>query len=149
MNCSVRIYGPFPNYDNSEQLAANNISFHLKSNHFLVLMFALKPFINATTGNTSLTIITENEHIDKKVKFKFENGTIAVLPQIIRIHSAYEKSVEYLNLVSTYSESYKIKSTVSNVSNLDLFYNNYTEIQENQWVGLALMYTPFTRINLT
>ena len=38
----------------------------------------------------------------------------------------YKKSVEYLNLVSTYREPYRIKSITSNLSNLLVYSNNYS-----------------------
>lgn len=60
------------------------------------------PLLNATSGTLPLRILTLEEHITKPIKFKVENGTIALIPQISRFPSFYKKSIEYLNLVSTY-----------------------------------------------
>lgn len=49
-----------------------------------------------------------------------------MIPQISRFQSFYKKSVEYLNLVSTYREPYRIKSITSNLSNLLVYSNNYS-----------------------
>ena len=128
MNCTLSIFGPFPNYDVLTRHVNNSLFYHLKGGHFIIITFGLAPLPNATPGETPLTIYTPDEKIEKTIKFKVENGTIALIPQVLRIGSAFEKSVQYLNLVSTFSEPYKIKSTMVNSSNVEVFFNNHTEI---------------------
>jgi hypothetical protein len=88
--------------------------------------------------------LTETENISKKITFLVENATIALIPQIIRLNNAFEKTIEYVNLVSTYSAPYTIKSVETNISTLLVYCNNYTSIFENQWIGMAIIYEPYS-----
>ena len=126
MNFTINIFGPFPTYDVATRHENNTLFYYLEGGHFIIITFGLTPLENATSGEVPFSIQTPNEKIEKSLKFKVENGTIALIPQVLRIPSAYEKSVEYLNLVSTFSEPYKIKSTTVNSSNIEVFFNNHT-----------------------
>lgn len=125
-NTTVRILGPYPEYDIYIKTDNNLFEFYLKGNHYFILEIEMTPLPNATSGTLPLRILTAEEHITKPIKFKVENGTIALIPQISRFQSFYKKSVEYLNLVSTYREPYRIKSITSNLSNLLVYSNNYS-----------------------
>jgi hypothetical protein len=52
MNCTIRLYGPFPNYEQYTRYDGDDLYYHLKGNHFIIMNFALTPLMNATTGDT-------------------------------------------------------------------------------------------------
>lgn len=89
----MSIFGPFPNYDIATLSVNNSLSFYLKGNHFVIINIAIGPLNNATSGEASFQLQTENEVIMKKIRFKVENGTIALIPQVLRISSVYEQTV--------------------------------------------------------
>jgi len=62
------------------------------------------------------------------LQVRVENGTIALIPQVIRLRNAFMRTVEYLNLVSTFTQKYKIDSLTSNLSTLSVYSNNYSDI---------------------
>jgi len=62
------------------------------------------------------------------LQIRVENGTIALIPQVIRLRNAFMRTVEYLNLVSTFTQKYKIDSLTSNLSTLSVYSNNYSDI---------------------
>lgn len=50
LNCSVNIFGPFPNYEITSRQTDNSLYYYLKGNHFIIINFALYPLHNATSG---------------------------------------------------------------------------------------------------
>ena len=57
---------------------------------------------------------TETEKIVKRITYRIEDGTIAILPQNIKIFEIYKNTMEYMNLVSTFSLPYKVKTVKTN-----------------------------------
>lgn len=90
MNFTINIFGPYPEYEIMKKYVNNVLHIYLKGNHFVIINIGITPLSNSTSGETEFEISTVNEKITKKIKFKVENGTIALIPQILRINSAYE-----------------------------------------------------------
>ena len=57
-NCSVNIFGPFPNYEIMSRQSDNTLYYYLKGNHFIIINFSLSPLWNATSGETAFSIQT-------------------------------------------------------------------------------------------
>lgn len=93
MNCTLNIFGPFPNYEAASRSLNNTLYYQIKGGHFIIIAFGLTPLPNARSGLVPFQFGTENESFTKNLKFKVENGTIALIPQVLRIKSGYEKSL--------------------------------------------------------
>jgi hypothetical protein len=76
----------------------------LKAHQFLLLNIEMQPYDNATSGRITLELSTPNEVIKSEMIVRIENGTIALLPQVIRFTNSYSRQIQYINLVSTYSQ---------------------------------------------
>ena len=74
--------------------------------------------LNGTSVSLPITLRTNVESLRIMMVIRVENGTIALIPQIVRFNSPIERTIEYLNLVSTYSQNYKIVNVSTNYSNI-------------------------------
>ncbi len=73
-----------------------------------------------------------------------ENGTIALIPQVLRFSNAISRQIQYINLVSTYSQQYSIREVTTNLTGLSVHYNQPPIILGNEWVGMSLVYDPIS-----
>jgi hypothetical protein len=71
-----------------------------------------------------------------------ENGTIALIPQVLRFRNAISRQIQYINLVSTYSQQYSIIEVTTNLTGLSVHYNQPPIILGNEWVGMSVVYDP-------
>lgn len=121
----------------------------LKSHQFLLLNIEVQPFDNATSNQLTLMIATASEVVNADLLMRTENGTIALIPQVLRFTNAISKQIQYINLVSTYSQQYSIREVSTNLTGLSVHYNQPPTILGNQWVGMSVVYDPLVHQNLT
>ena len=94
-----------------------------------------------------ITLTTSTETITIMLVVTVENGTIALIPQIVRFVSPVAKTIEYINLVSTYSHKYRIENASTNHSQIIVATPPHEQLQGEQFVGMTVVYDPFTKEN--
>lgn len=65
----------------------------------------------------------------------------------MRFTHAVSRQIQYLNLVSTYSQQYSIKEVVTNLTGLTVHFNQPAAIMGNEWIGMSLLYDPTPPLN--
>jgi hypothetical protein len=113
----------------------------------MLLNIEVQPYNNATSGKLTLDLITVNEAVSAELLVRTENGTIALIPQIIRFTNAISRQIQYINLVSTYSQQYSIREVTTNLTGLSVHYNQPPAILGNEWVGMSVVYDPHPNLN--
>jgi hypothetical protein len=122
----------------------------LKANHFIVINIEVELLFNCTSSTLPLRLITNVETISIPLIIRVENGTIALIPQVVKFRTPFERTIEYLNLVSTYSQKYRITNVSTNYSSVIVAIPPHGDLQGNQFVGMTVVYEPYlSEFNLT
>jgi hypothetical protein len=124
VNITMNVHSPIPSYDPFIRRGNHSLEVYLKGQQFVVLSVEVEPQANATSVTVPMRMVTETEDITVNLQIRVENGTIALIPQVVRLRNAFARTVEYLNLVSTFSRSYRIDSITSNLSTLSVASSN-------------------------
>jgi hypothetical protein len=141
-NVTLRVYRPGTDAENEVRQSKSPLELTLKSQQFLLLQIEVAPFENATSSRLAIELATANEVVSAELLVRTENGTIALIPQVVRFTNAISRQIQYINLVSTYSQQYGIREVSTNLSGLTVHYGQPASIQGNEWVGMSVVYDP-------
>lgn len=129
INATMKLYSPLPTYEPPLRTTPHAVEFLLRGQQFVIVSLEIELLQNATSAALPLQILSSTENIITMLRVRVENGTIALIPQIIRLRNAFGRTVDYLNLVSTFSEKYRISNISTNHSCLTVHANNHSHIQ--------------------
>ena len=81
----LEVFGPLPtDGEDSKKDRRLMREFLLKPNHFILLSLDVELLFNGTSASLPMRISTSVEEITIMLVFRVENGTIALIPQVVR-----------------------------------------------------------------
>ncbi len=150
-NLTLRIYRPGSGTDGDNEVRQSKppLELLLKSQQFILLQMEVSPLENASSARLGIDLTTAHEAVTAELMVRLENGTIALIPQVVRFSHAISRQIHYINLVSTYSQQYTIRQVTTNLTGLSVHFNQPAAIMGNEWIGMSLLFDPTPPLNVS